>query len=105
MARSSARIQVDEALTADISKSEWQIIRTVGSGMSNKEIAKELCLSEGTVRNTLSNILCKLNLRDRTQLAIWAGAGMAAAGFASGRLREGEHSDRRRVLRQLLEHS
>ncbi|MCI9350033.1 MAG: response regulator transcription factor [Oscillibacter sp.] len=72
MARSSARIQVDEALTADISKSEWQVIRTVGSGMSNKEIAKELCLSEGTVRNTLSNILCKLNLRDRTQLAIWA---------------------------------
>lgn len=72
MARSSVRIQVDEALTADISKSEWQVIRTVGSGMSNKEIAKELCLSEGTVRNTLSNILCKLNLRDRTQLAIWA---------------------------------
>ena len=72
MARSSARIQVDEALTADISRSEWQVIRTVGSGMSNKEIAKELCLSEGTVRNTLSNILCKLNLRDRTQLAIWA---------------------------------
>ena len=72
MARGSARLQVDEQLAADISRSEWQIIRTVGSGMSNKEIAKELCLSEGTVRNSISNILFKLNLRDRTQLAIWA---------------------------------
>ena len=72
MAKGPARLQVDERLTADISKSEWQIIRTVGSGMSNKEIAQELCLSEGTVRNSLSNILFKLNLRDRTQLAIWA---------------------------------
>lgn len=72
MARGSSSIQVDEALTAEISRSEWQIIRTVGCGMSNKEIAQELCLSEGTVRNTLSGILSKLNLRDRTQLAIWA---------------------------------
>ena len=40
--------------------------------MSNKEIARELSLSEGTVRNSISNILFKLGLRDRTQLAIWA---------------------------------
>lgn len=39
---------------------------------SNKEIAKELNFSEGTVRNYLSTILDKLELRDRTQLAIWA---------------------------------
>ncbi|HOO27869.1 MAG TPA: LuxR C-terminal-related transcriptional regulator, partial [Lachnospiraceae bacterium] len=38
---------------------------------SNKEIASELSLSEGTVRNYISMILNKLNLRDRTQLAIW----------------------------------
>ena len=38
----------------------------------NKEIARELSLSEGTVRNSISNILFKLGLRDRTQLAIWA---------------------------------
>ena len=43
-----------------------------GSGLSNKEIAAKLSLSEGTVRNSLSTILGKLNLRDRTQLAIWA---------------------------------
>ena len=40
--------------------------------MSNKEIAGKLSLSEGTVRNSLSIILSKLALRDRTQLAIWA---------------------------------
>ena len=42
------------------------------SKMSNKEIAQKLFLSEGTVRNYLSSILSKLELRDRTQLAIWA---------------------------------
>ena len=72
MAKGSMGLQVDEQATQDITKSEWQIIRTVGQGMSNKEIATELCLSEGTVRNAISSVLLKLNLRDRTQLAIWA---------------------------------
>ena len=72
MAQGSSRLQVDKEAVKDISKSEWQIIQTVGSGMSNKEIAHELSLSEGTVRNSISNILFKLGLRDRTQLAIWA---------------------------------
>ena len=72
MAQGSSRLRVDKEAVKDISRSEWQIIQTVGSGMSNKEIAQELCLSEGTVRNSISNILFKLGLRDRTQLAIWA---------------------------------
>ena len=72
MAQGSSRLQVDKEAVKDISRSEWQIIQTVGSGMSNKEIAQELSLSEGTVRNSISNILFKLGLRDRTQLAIWA---------------------------------
>ena len=72
MAQHSSRLQVDRDAVRDISRSEWQIIQTVGSGMSNKEIARELSLSEGTVRNSISNILFKLGLRDRTQLAIWA---------------------------------
>ena len=72
MAKGSMQTQVDEKATADITKSEWQVIRTVGQGMSNKEIAAELHLSEGTVRNSISSVLLKLNLRDRTQLAIWA---------------------------------
>ena len=72
MAQSSSRLRVDKEAVKDISRSEWQIIQTVGSGMSNKEIARELSLSEGTVRNAISSILFKLGLRDRTQLAIWA---------------------------------
>lgn len=57
--------------SADISERELEIIRLIASGMSNKEIAAELFLSEGTVRNYLSNILDKLNLRDRTQVAVF----------------------------------
>lgn len=72
MAQSNITIQVDESQTADLKRTEWQMIALVGSGLSNKEIAAKLILSEGTVRNNLSIILSKLNLRDRTQLAIWA---------------------------------
>ena len=72
MAKSTVRINVDEETAKEIRKNEWEIIRAVGRGLSNKEIARELCLSEGTVRNTISVVLSKLNLRDRTQLAIWA---------------------------------
>lgn len=72
MAQANIAIQVDEKQTADIKNSEWKIIALIGRGMSNKEIAGKLKLSEGTVRNSLSTILSKLDLRDRTQLAIWA---------------------------------
>ena len=50
---------------------ELDIISNVAEGLSNKEIANLLFLSEGTVRNYISTILEKLNLRDRTQLAIF----------------------------------
>lgn len=72
MAKSTFQLQVEEQSVEDISKSEWEIIKAVGRGLSNKEIASQICLSEGTVRNAISSVLCKLNLRDRTQLAIWA---------------------------------
>lgn len=72
MAQSNLAIQVDEQRSGELKNTEWQIIVQVGSGLSNKEIAAKLNLSEGTVRNGLSTILSKLNLRDRTQLAIWA---------------------------------
>lgn len=54
-----------------INDKELEIIELVADGLSNREIAGELCLSEGTVRNYLSAILEKLNLRDRTQLAVF----------------------------------
>lgn len=72
MAQINLAIQIDEKQTADLKNTEWQIIALVGSGMSNKEIAGKLMLSEGTIRNSLSIILSKMELRDRTQLAIWA---------------------------------
>lgn len=72
MAKADYVGQVEEKLTKDLSKTEWKIIREVGCGASNKEISEKLRLSEGTVRNYLSAILNKLELRDRTQLAIWA---------------------------------
>jgi len=55
----------------DLSDKEVEIIALVGQGLNNKEIAKALFLSEGTVRNYLSEILGKLDLRDRTQLAVF----------------------------------
>ena len=72
MAQTNLTINVDRKQSESLKNSEWQIIVLVGSGLSNKEIAAKLNLSEGTVRNSLSNILSKLGLRDRTQLAIWA---------------------------------
>ena len=54
-----------------ISERELDVIRLIAEGLSNKEIATHLYLSEGTVRNYLTTILDKLNLRDRTQLAVF----------------------------------
>ncbi len=54
-----------------ISDKESEIVVLVAEGLSNKEIAARLYLSEGTVRNSLSAILEKLDLRSRTQLAVF----------------------------------
>ncbi|MDP4178661.1 MAG: response regulator transcription factor [Bacillota bacterium] len=54
-----------------ITTKEMDIITMVAEGLSNKEISNKLYLSEGTIRNSLSSILEKLELRDRTQLAIF----------------------------------
>lgn len=72
MAKSNYSIQVDDKMTEDLTKTEWKVIQKIGCGLSNKEISVDMALSEGTVRNYLSSILSKLDLRDRTQLAIWA---------------------------------
>ncbi len=72
MAKADYSIPIDDSLKDNLTKTEWNIIEQVEMGASNKEIAKTLNLSEGTVRNYLSAILNKLGLRDRTQLAIWA---------------------------------
>ena len=56
---------------AGLSAKEGEIISLIAEGYSNKEIADSIFLSEGTVRNYLSTILEKLQLRDRTQLAVF----------------------------------
>ncbi|AXF57077.1 response regulator transcription factor [Salicibibacter kimchii] len=55
----------------DLTDRENDIAAAIAQGLSNKEVADQLFLSVGTVRNTLSVILDKLELRDRTQLAIY----------------------------------
>lgn len=52
-----------------LSSKEYEIMRLVADGLNNKEIAAAVFLGEGTVRNYISTILEKLELRDRTQLA------------------------------------
>ncbi len=56
----------------DLSERETQILRCLSHGLSNAEIAQELFLSEGTVRNYVSGILEKLDVDDRTQAAVLA---------------------------------
>lgn len=67
-------IQNDQETDIDsnLTKREIDIMVGVGQGLSNKEIAEELFLSIGTVKNHITVILDKLELRDRTQLAIYA---------------------------------
>lgn len=72
MAQTDYTIPVGNRGVEELTKTEWKIIAQVGTGAANKEIADALKLSDGTVRNYLSTILSKLDLRDRTQLAIWA---------------------------------
>lgn len=59
------------SLTA-LTEKEIELLRYVATGMSNKEIADKLAYSEKTVKNYLSIIFQKLNIRDRTQAAIFA---------------------------------
>jgi DNA-binding NarL/FixJ family response regulator len=56
----------------ELTAREREVLRMIASGSSNREIAQALFLSEGTVRNHISHILTRLNVRDRTQAAIVA---------------------------------
>jgi DNA-binding NarL/FixJ family response regulator len=57
-----------------LSPREREVLKLIATGSSNREIAQALFLTEGTVRNHISHILTRLNLRDRTQAAIIAHA-------------------------------
>ena len=57
---------------AQFSERELDILSRLGEGKSNREIAANLNLTEGTIKNHLTNIFCQLDVRDRTQAALWA---------------------------------
>jgi DNA-binding NarL/FixJ family response regulator len=57
---------------AELTTRELDVLRLVGAGKANKEIATELLISERTARTHVSNILAKLHLESRTQAALWA---------------------------------
>lgn len=56
----------------DLSKRETDVLKLVGQGKNNQEIAQRLYLSEGTVKNYVTQILNKLEMRDRIQAALWS---------------------------------
>ncbi len=58
-------------LREQFSDREAEIIEHIARGLSNKEIAESLYITQGTVKNYVTKILGQLNLRDRTQLAVW----------------------------------
>lgn len=63
---------VPTAVAADLSERELDVLRLLGRGLTNAEIADQLYLSEGTVRNYVSAVLAKLGVADRTQAALLA---------------------------------
>ncbi len=69
--RGMGRTEEDDLLE-DLSERELDVIRLVARGLSNREIANELCIAEGTVKSHVSNILSKLHLVHRTQAALYA---------------------------------
>lgn len=62
--------KVDKDNFKELTKREYEIALLVGEGKSNKEISSKLFITEGTVKNHITRILDKLEIRDRTQLAV-----------------------------------
>jgi DNA-binding NarL/FixJ family response regulator len=67
-----SRSKTDRPFPINLSRIELQIIRHIGGGLENQEIAEKMCLKMGTIRNHVSVILRKTALRNRTQLAVFA---------------------------------
>ncbi len=68
----SARTRAAEQVKNQLTERELGVLRLLSEGATNAEIAEQLVISEGTVKNHVSNILGQLGLRDRTQAAIFA---------------------------------
>lgn len=61
-----------DPMPSSLSHREIEVLKLVGEGKNNTEIAQELYLSEGTVKNHVTQILSKLEMRDRIAAALWA---------------------------------
>lgn len=83
------------ARIAALSPREYQIFRLIGTGASNREIAGELYLSEGTIKNYVTGVLTALGLRDRTQAAL---AAARCGGIYERELSEGDAPQTKRGL-------
>jgi len=70
--KSAERSRDIKSLEIDLTKRELEVLNLIASGATNREIAGQLFVSEGTVKNHVSNILNRLGLRDRMQAAIFA---------------------------------
>jgi DNA-binding NarL/FixJ family response regulator len=69
----SAKQGTDQPLVEhNLTTRELDVLRLVATGATNREIAEKLYVSEGTVKNHVSNILSRLGLRDRLQAALYA---------------------------------
>lgn len=71
----SVPVPTEPAVPAALSEREWEVARLVGEGRTNREIARALFITEGTAKNHVTSILRKLELRDRTALALRVGRG------------------------------
>ena len=67
------------AVLAQLNSNELEILKRIGKGKNNREIALDLHLTAGTVKNYVTNILTCLNLRDRLQVALWVAHNLTEA--------------------------
>jgi DNA-binding NarL/FixJ family response regulator len=62
----------DQPLFAELTERELEVLKLIASGLTNSQIAEKLVISENTVKGHVSNILHKLHVADRTQVAVYA---------------------------------